>query len=572
MKRNATELSRREYDLLVIGGGVYGVCTAWDAALRGLSVALVEKGDFGHATSFNTLRVIHGGLRYLQHGDIRRLRQSIFERSTFMRIAPHLVHPLPFLIPTYGHLMRGKEIFSLALLLNHVVGFNLNDVEDPQKQLPPGRVIPRQECLRLFPGVDERGLTGAIITYDAQMYNSERLVLSVARSAAEAGAEMANYLEVFGLLQKGDRVAGVKARDLLSGNEVDVRARALVNTSGPWLNQISGLLNGRQPCRKLIFSKAFNLLVNRPTASQYAIGVYSNGRFNDRDAVLNKGSRLFFITPWHHQSLIGTVHLPYDADPDRVSVTAREAQVFLDELNKACPAVDLRRSEVSFAYAGLLPVSDFSASEPQLLKRYQIYDHQREDGVRGLISVTGVKFTEARHVAERTVDLVFRRLGRIPPKPATAVTPVHGGDIERFQTFLSQETARCPRGLSTEAIQKLIYRYGSAYSEVLQYLDDGRESDLVTSAAFPSLNAICNKPVSPLINAEIRYSMRQEMAQKLADVIFRRTELGLAGNPGEACLKDCARIMSKELGWNATRTQNEINSVGSILARRALSQ
>jgi glycerol-3-phosphate dehydrogenase len=571
MKRDIAELAGREYDLLVIGGGVYGVCTAWDAALRGLSVALAEKADFGHATSSNTLRVIHGGLRYLQHGDIRRLRRSVFERSTFMRIAPHLVHPLPFLIPTYGHLMRGKEIFSLALLLNHVVGFNGNNLEDPQKQLPRGRIISRGECLRLFPGIDDRGLTGAIITYDAQMYNSERLLLSIARSAAKAGAELANYFEVFGLLRKGDRVAGVKARDLLSGNEVDVRARTVVNTSGPWLNQILGLLNGHQPRRKLMFSKAFNLLVNRQIVSHYAIGLYSNGRFNDPDALLNKGSRLFFITPWHHRSLIGTVHLPYDADPDRVSVTAREAHAFLDELNKACPAVDLRRSEVSLVYTGLLPMSDFSASETQLLKRYQIYDHQREDGVCGFISVTGVKFTEARHVAERTVDLVFKKLGRMAPKPASAVTPVHGGHIERFQTFFTQETARCPRGLSTEAIQQLIYRYGSAYSEVLKYLDDGHEPAPVTSAPS-SPNAICNSPASSLINAEIRYSMRQEMARKLADVIFRRTELGLAGNPGEACLNDCARIMSKELGWNATKTQNEINGVSSILARRVLTQ
>jgi glycerol-3-phosphate dehydrogenase len=126
MVRNLTNLSRHTYDVLVIGGGIYGACVAWDAALRGLSVALVEKGDFGHATSSNSLRVIHGGLRYLQHGDIRRVRRSIQERAAFMRIAPHLVHPLPILIPTYGHSLRGKEIFSIALLVNEILGFDQN--------------------------------------------------------------------------------------------------------------------------------------------------------------------------------------------------------------------------------------------------------------------------------------------------------------------------------------------------------------------------------------------------------------------------------------------------------------
>ena len=565
MKRDVTELAGREYDLLVIGGGVYGVCTAWDAALRGLSVALVERGDFGHATSFNTLRVIHGGLRYLQHGDIPRLRQSIFERSTFMRIAPHLVHPLPFLIPTYGHLMRGKEIFSLALLLNHVVGFNLSDLEDPQKQLPPGRVISRGECLRLFPGVDDRGLTGAIITYDAQMYNSERLLVSIARSAAKAGAEMANYLEVFGLLRKGDRVAGVKARDLLSGNEIDVRARAVVNTSGPWLNQILGLLNGRQPRRKLIFSKAFNLLVNRQIVSHYAVGVYSNGRFNDRDAVLNKGSRLFFITPWHDRSLIGTVHLPYDAAPDRVSVTEREAQAFLDELNAACPAADLRRSEVSLAYAGLLPVSDSSASRTQLLKRYRIYDHQREDGIAGLISVTGVKFTEARHVAEKAVDVVFGKLGKIPPKSTTAVTQLHGGHIERFEGFLRQETEHNCKGISAKVVHHLVHRYGSAYPEVLKHLDDGTDAEPTAQGASPC-ERFTLSPLPPIAKAEILHGIRHEMAQKLTDVIFRRTELGTAGLRGDGWLKTSAAFMARELGWDETRTHREINEVKTVLS------
>jgi glycerol-3-phosphate dehydrogenase len=570
MKRDLVELTRRKYDLLVVGGGIYGSCVAWDALLRGLSVALVEKGDFGHATSSNTLRIIHGGLRYLQHGDISRMRQSMFERSAFMRIAPHLVHPLPFLIPTYGHLTRGKEIFSLAVLINNLLVSGRDQLDDPQKHLPHSRVISRAECLDIFPGIDDMGLTGAALVHDCQMYCSERLVLSFVRSSFESGASVANYIEVTGLLEEAGRVVGIRARDVLNGEELEVRAKIVVNTSGPWRTRILDLMNGRGPRRRLPLSKAFNLLLNRQIVPRYAVGIYSKGGFKDRDAVLNKGSRLFFITPWRGRSLIGTVHLPYDSDPDQITVTEPEIGAFLNEINEACPALNIKRRDISFAYVGLLPSAATSAA--QLLKRYQIYDHQREDGIRGLISVTGVKFTEARHVAEKTVDLVFTKLGQTVPRSTSAKTRLHGGQIEQFQSFLNQESQRQRRDLSPKAIQGLIYRYGSAYSEVLKYRDDLPDRALATNRACAAHDAVGDENNSSLINAEILYAVREEMAQKLADVIFRRTEIGLAGNPGETCVKRCAKIMSKQLGWNATRTQNEIDEVGSILARRNVTQ
>jgi glycerol-3-phosphate dehydrogenase len=182
MTRNLANLSSRVYDVLVIGGGIYGVCIVWDAVLRGLSVALVEKGDFGSATSANSLRVIHGGLRYLQHGDIARMRQSIRERTTFMRIAPHLVHPLPILLPTYGHGLRGKEVLSVASSLDKIIGFDRKRLPDPQKHLPGSRLISKEECIRLFPYVEKENLTGGVIIHDCQMLSSERLVLSFARA------------------------------------------------------------------------------------------------------------------------------------------------------------------------------------------------------------------------------------------------------------------------------------------------------------------------------------------------------------------------------------------------------
>jgi glycerol-3-phosphate dehydrogenase len=467
--------------------------------------------------------------------------------------------------------MRGKEILSLALLINDLIGLDRNCLGDPQTHLPRGRIVSREECLRLFPGVDARGLTGGAIVYDCQMFSSERLVLSFARSAAKAGAEMANYVEAVGFLRKGNRVAGINARDVFNGGKLDIRARIVVNTSGPWLDRVLGLLNGHRSDRRMVLSKAFNILVTRQLVPQYAVGIYSKGRFKDRDAIVSKRSHLLFITPWHDCSLIGTVHLPYDADPDRFQVSEDEMQAFLDEVNEAYPGANLKHHDVRFSYGGLLPMSrnDSSVNDVRLVRRYRIRDHQKEEGVEGLVSVIGVKFTEARHVAEKVVDLVFSKLGKKPPKSTTAFTPLYGGQIEQFNAFLAQQMQRSSEGLSAETIRHLVYHYGSSYPEVLKYFADVLSSPQtlgVTSCSeYPSSSSPGD---DSLAKAEVLHGIREEMAQKLSDVVFRRAGLGTAGNPGDACLETCAAVMAKELGWDEVRTQRELKEVKAVFSTR----
>ena len=590
MKRNPAQLANQKYDVLIIGGGIYGVFAAWDAALRGLSVAMVEKGDFGHATSSNTLRIIHGGLRYLQHGDIRRMRQSIRERKILLRIAQHLVQPLPFVVPTYGHRMRGKEIFSLALLMNDFIGFDRNHQQDPQKHIPRGRIISKDEILRLFPGSERKGLNGGAVFYDGQMANSERLILAVARSAVKAGADLANYVEVTGLLEKKNRVVGVTAEDVLTGEKLEVRAGIVVNATGPWLDRVLCFQNRYIPKRKLKLSKAFNLVVNRQLTSHRAVGVYSKSRFNDRDAVFGKSSRLFFITPWYHRSLIGTAHLPYDGDLDNFKVTDAEIQAFLNEVNAAYPAAELKRQDVTFIYWGLLPAVAYGSTNVQLTKRHRIHDHGTEGGLDGLISVQGVKFTEARHVAEKVVDLVCKKLGKTPVDSTTAITPVHGAKIEQLSVFVAQEARRKFRGLNALITQDLIGRYGSEYPSVLKYLDDDfLPTRAISTTSCPEVfhprlgeegahedllehedrQKVVGNSLESLTKAEVLHGIREEMAHKLSDVIFRRTILGIAGDPGDSLLRACAAIMAKEFGWDVGRTQSEVEEVRAIFAARA---
>ncbi|MGE5444015.1 MAG: FAD-dependent oxidoreductase, partial [Ignavibacteriales bacterium] len=514
MKRSLAELSRNIYDVLIIGGGIYGAWTAWDASLRGLSVALVDKGDFGSGTSSNSLKVIHGGLRYVQHADFLRMRQSIRERSALMRVAPHLVHPLPFLMPTYGHFMKSKEIMALALMIYDLIGFDRNQIKDPEKHIPRGSIISNDECLRLFPGINKEGLTGGAIWYDCQMYNSERMLLSILRSAEKAGADLANYLEVIGFLKYENRITGVKARDVFTQEELDIHAKVVVNTSGPWVDYVLGLLNGNFQNPRILLSKTMNLVVRRQLVPKYAVGVWSKFAFKDKDAIVSKGSRLLFIIPWREFSLIGTTHLHYQGSPNNFRITEKDIQDFMEEVNGAYPPAALKRGDISFFHGGLLPMNSKNANavDVSLVKQHRIYDHMKDSGVDGLVSVVGVKYTEARGVAEKVIDIVFEKMGKKPPKCLTRVTPVHGGNMEQFNGFLGRETQKPPYGLSKELLQHLVYNHGSEYSEVLNYIKEHPDwGQTITNT-------------SQVMKAEVLHGIRKEMAQKLADLVLRRTE------------------------------------------------
>ena len=558
MKRNLLNLTRNTYDLLIIGGGIYGACIAWEASLRGLSVALVEKGDFASATSANSLKTIHGGLRYLQNADFRRMRESIRERRTLLRIAPHLIHPLPVLIPTYGHGMKGKEALSLALAVNDMISCDRNQLDDPQKHIPNGRVISAQDCQQLLPGIPDEGLTGGALFYDAQVYNSERLPLSFLQSAAQVGADVANYVEGVGFLKEGNRITGIKAKDTLTGNHFDIRAKTVINTSGPWMNQVLGWLQGESPSVKVPLAKAVNL-VTRPLFQTYAVGISSTNSYRDPNAILNKGSRFLFIAPWRGKSIIGTSYTVWDEKPDDLQVTTADIQDLLDQINQAYPPANLKPEDVDFVHGGLLPRTgvDSHTGEPLLEKQYHIHDHARE-GLPGLLSIIGVKYTTARDVAEKAVDQLFKSWGQKPPKSVSDITPIYGGEIEQFDTFLQTALTNSPNGLTEETMRRLVYNYGSVYPDILESL----EGNLHRQQA----------PVDELavLKAEVIHAVRAEMAQTLSDVIFRRTELGSAGVPEPHILKHCAETMATELGWSLTRIEQEIQAVKEVNQHRFL--
>lgn len=538
MKRNLATLTNTVYDVLIIGGGIYGACVAWEASLRGLTVGLVEKSDFGSATSANSLKTIHGGLRYLQNADFKRMRESIHERKTLMRIAPHLVHPLPVLIPTYGHGTKGKEALSIAMAINDLVSCDRNQLQDRQKHIPRGRVISRQQCERVIPGMKTEGLTGAAIFHDAQVYNSERLTLAFLKSATEAGAQIANYVAVNGFVQQDNCITGVQAEDVLSGDTFEIQAKTVVNTTGPWINQVLGLLKEGHPGSKTGLAQAMNL-VTRPLFNDYAVG-------------LSGSNRLFFVAPWRGKSMIGTWQGVNNQEPEMFKITEETIQGFIDQFNQVYPAAQLTREDVSMVHAGLLPCSgvDPKTGEPVMTKQYQIRDHA-QDGFTGLISVQGVKYTTARDVAQKVVNYLFKSWGKKSPKSVSSVTPIYGGQIEDFTAFLNQAMVRKKsEGWTEETIRRLVYNYGSSYPDVLSY--------------YMKKQSNASEIERAVLKAEVLHAIDQEMAQKLSDVVLRRTELGSAGNPDYEALKLCAETMGSVLGWSRVKIEQELHEVSQL--------
>lgn len=541
MHRDLQALSNQAFDLLVIGGGIQGACVAWEATLRGLSVALVEQGDFASGTSANSLKVIHGGLRYLQTADFRRMRQSIRERQTLMRIAPHLVHPMPVLVPTYGHGLKGREAMTAALKVNDAISGDRNfALKDPQKHIPVGQILSKQACLEKLPDLSTAGLTGAALFYDAQVYNSERLVLDFVQSAAEKGACVANYLQVVDLIQEaGSRVGGAIALDRLSNNRIEIRARAVVNASGPWIGSLMAKVSNEKFAPKPL-AKAMNLvtksLVTAKTDDGQDCAVGITGRA--------PGSRLFFIAPWRSYSLVGTWYSHDVGSTKPPTATEHEIKTALADINQAYSGFKLGPEDVEWVHAGRLPGQGKSKrGEVLLAKQFELQDHRRE-GFSGLLSVTGVKYTTARDLARRAVNWVFKEAGQMVAPSTSHKTRLVGGEIKQFASFLSTAMRTYSEQVPAQSLRRLVYNYGSAYSAVLEQLSvTGKASD------------------EEVLAAEVRYGVETGMAQTLSDIVFRRTELGSAGNPGQAKLKVCADVMGEILEWGEAKRSLEIKTV-----------
>lgn len=555
MKRDIEKLADHEYDLVIVGGGIFGACAAWDAALRGLSVALVEKGDFSGATSANHFKMVHGGIRYLQHGDAVRVRESSRERSALLRIAPHLVKPLPIVMPTYGRGMKGKAILGTGMLVYDLLTMDRNRGLHEDRRIPRGGFMSREQVLELFPGIKRNKLTGAAVFCDGQMYNPPRIVLSFIRSAVERGAVAANYVQATGFLKAGNQIFGIKAKDLTANREFDIRGRCVLNAPGPWAHRLlENTINLRMSPRPT-FSRDLAMVVNRSNAHGYALAFSTPSK--DSDTIVDRGGRHLFAVPWRNYTLIGVWHKLYTEDPDHIAVESQEIQSFVNEVNQAYPGLKIDPEEINLINAGLTLFGDEARQGAQSMsfgKRSILHDHEASDGIRQLITLIGVRATTARGMAAQAVDLVLRKLGKPPAKAATQNIPIYGGGIVSFDQEVRAAVDQYGARLTTDQARHLVANYGSRWADVMQYAGSAKVGG---NLGLPGS--------SEILIAEIRHAVKEEMAVYLSDAVLRRTDLGSGRMPANPALKACAELMAQEMGWDQEKMENEMESIGNDL-------
>lgn len=548
MQRDLKKMSATEYDLVIVGGGISGASIAWDAALRGLKVALLEKEDFAHATTSGSSKLVHGGLRYLVNGELRLVRESLRERRIWENIAPHMVHPLPFILPTYGYGMKSGPVLAIGLAFYDLLSYDRNFVSDDDKKIPGFRSISRDEALTLMPTLKREGLTGAKIYYDCQMFAPERLCLECIEGAVEFGADAANYAEVTGFEMESAagasrRISGVQVKDRHTGETHRIRGRIVINAAGPWADTLMGLAEGGKPARRLIRSKGIHI-ITREISGSNALAIQSD-----------IGGH-FFVIPWRGHTIIGTTDTVFDDDPDKVGVTEQDLRDFLSVVNDGLPGLDLKREDILHFYVGIRPLVDSSPASGEeegkdsynASRAAEVLDHEKIDDTFGFISAMGGKWTTSRHLAEQVVDLALMKLGR-QAKCETHCTPVYGGEIGRLKSFIARARKRHPH-LPAEVVENLCNYYGSRIDEVLATADErpGEREELLRRLAGNT----------SVLAVQVIHAIRHEMARHLSDVLFRRTGLGTLGHPGVPIVNRVTELMARELGWDDTTIANEI--------------
>ncbi len=511
-----------DLDLIVIGGGINGAGIAREAAERGAKTCLLEQHDLCHGTSRWSSRLIHGGLRYLEYAEFSLVRESLREREILLKTAPHLVHPLPLLVPIYENARRGPRLVR--------IGMGLYDLLSLDKSLPSHRMLGPQEALELAPALHADGLAAAAHYHDAQVTWPERLVVENALAARLAGGVIRNYSRVDRLLHKHGRVRGVEYTDLRTGQMAQLTAPVVINAAGPWVDEV--LTGLGPPVSRLMGGTKGSHIVVQPFAGAPSTACYIEARSDGRP---------FFVIPWQGLLLIGTTDIRFKDSPDAVMADTAEIDYLLNETNQVFPAAGLARSDVLYHYTGVRPLPYKPTGKEGAITRRHLLKHHRRFA-KGLYSVVGGKLTTYRSLAEEAIDRVGHRLPVELARSASARRPLPGATRPRAD---ARDELSARSTLSPQAIEHLLGTYGSRSVEVLRYLHD--QPDLEQE--------ICTH--SHAIAAEIPFALQTEWATNLADVLLRRSMAGLAPDLGQAALEKSLEVGRRYLGWKPERCAAE---------------
>ena len=523
------------FDAVVIGGGMAGAGVARDLALRGASVALFEKGDFASGTSSKSSKLIHGGLRYLELFDFKLVRESLREKKTLELLAPHLVHPLPFLVPVYRGSKRG--------LITVRIGMWLYDLLTPGRERERFRVLRPLDALTLEPSIQADDLRGAGYYFDDLLLFPERLCLENALSAARHGARVHNYCEVEAVTRGAGGIDGVRVRDLLTGRVHTVRATVVVNCAGPWVDRLRELAGVSDAGRRVLrTTKGIHCMLPRMTERAVYLSTADD--------------RMIFVIPWREFSMVGTTDTDFDGDLDRLSATREEVEYLLDAVRPALPDPRVAFDQVIYTYAGVRPLAFEEGAPASKVSR----DHKVVvEGPEGrFLSITGTKLTCFRSLAEQVGDHVMRALGR-GERSRTALLTLDGLDEEagkiNGRAWMDVSADMAATGLSRETMQTLVEIYGRAYPRVC---DLARKLPDGTARLCPS---------NPDIVAQLHHALAEEMTVSLQDFLLRRTVIGQSACLGLDCYEAIGRRMSALAGWSSRRLDAELEAYHASVER-----
>ncbi|KAB2934603.1 MAG: glycerol-3-phosphate dehydrogenase/oxidase [Leptonema illini] len=536
------ELSSGRYDVLIVGGGITGIAIAREAAERGLSVCLVEKNDFGGATSASTSKLIHGGLRYLENFEIGLVRESLAERRILGLAASHLVKPLPFMIPVLPWSKPGKLILRTGLYMYDALSYDRNRDVPEGHQIPGSVSLSEREVQAVDPMIASIA-KGALLYYDYQSLHPERLTLAFLKSALQKGAVFYNHTEATGFIveEAGGRrnLQGAEVRDTITGKTATIRAGITINASGPWMDLVLGLAD-RKSETKLSRSTGIHFLT-KPL-------------FKHNNAVLfrTRSGRHFFVVPWEGFSLIGPTDRPYTKHPDELRPGQDDFDQLFEDINDTLPGAPLTRDMIVDIPIGIRPLIFSGKSTYKASRRYEILDHESK-GLHGLISVAGGKWTTSRQLGEDVMTLALSKL----PDPGNVMnvntgelplfgSPGFGNPDDIYIDFSLKNFST--EGISPEVHRHLISMYGTEHTRILEYVHKKKALAKPVSDRFPTKD----------IMAQVLFSVEHEGARTVSDIIRRRIALGTYGLPTEKELLAVAQLAAPLLKWNQTEVRRQV--------------
>jgi len=541
MKRSDFK-EKKDYDLIIIGGGITGAAVAYDAASRGLSVALLERDDFGSKTSSATSKLIHGGLRYLANFELGLVRESLRERRILENIAPNFVYPIPNMIITDKKFIKSaKFAIKLGMILYDILSFDKKFTWDKSKKLPLHRSMSRDATIKEEPLMDKSDLTGSLVYYDCASIFPERLTLAFIKSALFSGAEAANYMEVTGFTFDGNRVTGVTAKDKIRNRKVTVAGKLVINCAGPWADRVLNL-TGKNPHEEVLRrSEGIHIITKKLTEKHLVTAMTPSGRH-------------IFIIPWRGYSIIGTTDKEYLGSPDDWKVTRESIDELIADINASfSEKIKISYSDVLHSYGGLRPlVEDQTEDVYESSRKYEIFDNSN-DGIEGLLTVEGGKYTTSRNLALHVVDAACRKLNIKAVKSETDKNYLAGSEIEDIEAFVQYCISLYDK-FDKRQVEYLARIYGTEIDNIMELAEKDKKLS-------EKLNDDGEIP------AQVVYAVNEEMAFTLNDILFRRTGIGTLGHPGKDVLKKVTDTASKILGWDTSRKKAEIDSAEKIFRK-----